>query len=189
MSKYKVIALIGESGSGKDTVMREALKACPGLHKIINCTTRDPREGEVDGVNYFFLTEDQLTEKVLSGEMIEVTHKNWFYGTSINALDSSVVNIGVFNPDSIYMIGESEDIDLIVIYIHASDKTRLLRQLNREENPNVDEIIRRFKADREDFFDLNFIYYSIENETAEDLETAVNVILKIAGVISDFGQK
>ena len=46
-------------------------------------------------------------------------------------------------------------------YVTAKDKTRLLRQLNREENPNVDEIIRRYKTDKEDFCDLDFHYNEI----------------------------
>lgn len=189
MSKYKIIALIGESGSGKDTLMKEVLKACPNLHKIINCTTREPREGEVNGKNYFFLTEEEFTEKVINLEMIEATHKNWFYGTSIDSLDENKLNIGVFNPDGIYMIKDADDIDLITIYVHAKDKIRLLRQLNREENPNVDEIIRRYNADKEDFKELCFYHFIVENETEEDLESAVNLILKLIEVISDFGQK
>ena len=46
-----------------------------------------------------------------------------------------------------------DDIDLEIIYVKASDKTRLLRQLNREEEPNVHEIVRRFYTDEADFQD------------------------------------
>ena len=49
MTNYKIIAIMGEAGSGKDTLMKEVLKACPGLHEIVSCTTRPPREGEVHG--------------------------------------------------------------------------------------------------------------------------------------------
>ena len=52
---YKVIALIGEAGSGKDTIMQGILIRCPTqFHEIISCTTRPIREGEKDGVNYHF---------------------------------------------------------------------------------------------------------------------------------------
>ena len=189
MSKYKILALIGEAGSGKDTLMQRILAKAPGLHEIISCTTREPREGEVHGKNYFFLTEEEFAQKVLNLEMLEATHKNWFYGTSIDSLDESVVNIGVFNPDGIYALLESPEVDLIPVYVRAKPKTRLLRQLNREENPNVDEIIRRYGADKEDFEEFYFQHFIVDNETEEDLDTAVNLILQLIGVIGGFGQK
>ena len=56
---YKIIALIGEAGSGKDTILKETLRHDSSLHKIINSTTREPREGEEEGINYFFLSLEQ----------------------------------------------------------------------------------------------------------------------------------
>lgn len=55
---YKIIALIGQAGSGKDTILREVLNQMPELNEMISCTTRPKREGEVDGVNYFYLTPE-----------------------------------------------------------------------------------------------------------------------------------
>ena len=55
---YKIIALIGKAGAGKDTILREIIKSNPDLHEMISCTTRPKREGEVDGVNYFYLTPE-----------------------------------------------------------------------------------------------------------------------------------
>jgi hypothetical protein len=60
-----------------------------------------------------------------------------------------------------------------------------LRQLNREECPNVKEIVRRYKADEEDFCDLEFMYTEIENEDEEDLELASYAILSQLGLTSD----
>ena len=54
----------------------------------------------------------------------------------------------------------------------------MLRQLNREEHPDVDEIVRRYKTDKEDFSNLNFCYTEIENEDEEDMELAVEAILQ-----------
>ena len=54
----------------------------------------------------------------------------------------------------------------------------MLRQLNREEHPDVDEIVRRYKTDKEDFSNLNFYYTEIENEDEEDMELAVEAILR-----------
>ena len=175
---YKIIALVGEAGSGKDTIMRNVLKVRPGLHEIVSCTTRPMREGEQEGVNYFYLTKEAFAEKVLNGEMFEATSFNgWFYGTAKQSMDETVVNIGVFNPEGIEALLESNEVDVTVYYVRATDKNRLLRQLNRENNPDVDEIIRRFKADREDFYELDFNYIELPNNTLDDMDAAVRMIL------------
>ena len=88
--------------------------------------------------------------------MLEATEFNgWFYGTSLDSLSLTDINIGVFNPDGISAMYDRNDIDLRIYYITASDKTRLLRQLNREDFPNVDEIIRRYETDRKDFLTVD----------------------------------
>ena len=176
---YKVIALIGEAGSGKDTIMQGILKRCPTqFHEIISCTTRPIREGEKDGVNYHFLTPDNFTKKVMNNEMLEYTmFNNWFYGTTYESLRSDCINIGVFNPAGVEALMLHKDIEVQVYYVRATDKVRLLRQLNREEDPDVQEIIRRYKADETDFADLDFDYIELENNTLEDLDTAVKKIL------------
>ena len=99
---YNIIALIGKSGSGKDTIMKEIIKQKSDLHEIISCTTRPKRENEIDGVNYYFLTPSEFTEKVLKYEMLEATCFNdWFYGTSYDSLDKNKINIGVYNTEGI----------------------------------------------------------------------------------------
>ena len=61
---YKIIAIIGEAGSGKDTIMRRVLEAAPHLHEIVSCTTRPPRAGEIDGVNHHFMCPDCYGDKL-----------------------------------------------------------------------------------------------------------------------------
>lgn len=175
---YKIIALIGKAGSGKDTMMHRVLERNPNLHEIVSCTTRPRREGEVEGVNYFYLTPEQFGDKVLHDEMLEATCFNdWFYGTSYESLRSDVTNIGVFNPAGIESLLGRRDVVVHVFYVTASPKNRLLRQLNREKDPDVDEIIRRYKADEIDFADLSFEYEVLYNEIYEDLNAGVEAIL------------
>ena len=178
---YKVIALIGEAGSGKDTIMQGILKRCPTqFHEIISCTTRPIREGEKDGVNYHFLTPDNFTNKVMNNEMLEYTmFNNWFYGTSYDSLQLDTINIGVFNPAGIRSLREFDNIDLIVYKIVCSDKTRMLRQLNREEEPDCAEICRRFQTDEKDFYDLEFDRQIIRNESIEDMQSCVKVLANL----------
>ena len=174
---FKVVALMGKAGSGKDAILHELIRQRPDANEMISCTTRPIREGEAHGVNYFYMTPEEFGARVLNGEMIECTEfNNWFYGTSYEALRSNCINIGVFNPTGIEALLHYPDIETHVFYITASDKTRLLRQLNRENNPDVKEIIRRYSADEIDFEDLSDISY-IEIPNEGDLMDAVKAVL------------
>lgn len=175
----KIVALMGESGSGKDTILHRIMEKYPSyFNEIISCTTRPPRQGEREGVNYHFLSVEDFIRKILNGDMLEATEfNNWHYGTDSQSLTIDKINIGVFNPEGVRCLQEDENIELYVFYVRAAGKQRLLRQLNREENPDVDEIIRRYKADAEDFSFLNDIkYITLQNNTLDDIDIAVDTI-------------
>ena len=172
MKKIKVFAICGKAGSGKDTILKTLfeLYSDSGLHKIIPTTTRPMREGESQGNPYMFTTKDQYSYWLLAGSLVEATtFRDWFYGTHVNALDSTKVNIGVFNLEAIDALQQDARLDVTVIYIDASAKTRLLRQLNREGNPDVAEIIRRYGADETDFLalGLDYDYHTFSNDSSD----------------------
>lgn len=185
MDKIKIIAICGKAGSGKDTILKEVIKNS-NFHEIISCTTRPPREGEQHGVNYYYLTNEEFAEKIFKNEMLEATVFNdWCYGTDISNLNFDKINIGVFNPAGIELLSQIPKIELKVFEVIASDKIRLIRQLNREENPDVKEIIRRFSADDKDFLQFNLIieendidYTPLINHELSDLNLCVE---RIAG--------
>ena len=178
---FKMIAIIGQAGSGKDTILRAVCEENPDLNKIISCTTRPMRDNEKDGVDYHFYTVDQFTEEVLNDKMLEAScFNNWFYGTPIKSLVKNKVNIGVYNPEGIESLMLHRNIELYVFLIEASDKIRLIRQLEREINPDIEEVFRRYKTDRADFADLPFHHNVLENEYIDDLDHAVSVICSAA---------
>lgn len=190
---YNIIVLMGEAGSGKDRTMQAVLKADPTIHEIISCTTRPMRQGEANGVNYFYYTPEQFGQKVLDGEMLECTVFNdWFYGTSFDSVRSDgVINIGVFNPTGVESLLSRPDCNPIVFWIKTDDKTRLLRQLNREQNPDVREVVRRFQADYNDFDGLEneFPIIILNNDTEDDLQRNVKEILSQSELYFARGQK
>ena len=169
-NKYKIVALFGPAGSGKDYIQKNMMKTIWGkynLHEIISCTTRPPREGEIDGVHYHFVpTAADFWNN--SSDWIEFAKfRDWWYGTSIKHLSKDKINIGVFNIHGIEQLLKNEKIDCIPIYVLAFPKIRLLRQLQRELNPDCDEIVRRYLTDQKDFLNIPFSYKVVENNYNE----------------------
>ena len=69
----KIVALFGPSCAGKDTIAKHLKAEMDNTHEIISCTTRPKRDYEQDGVDYYFLTNEEFTQKVLDGSMLEAT--------------------------------------------------------------------------------------------------------------------
>ena len=186
MNKYRIIAICGKSASGKDTLLQRMIKQHPEMHEIVSCTTRPPREGEVDGKNYFFLSQSDFVHKDTIGEMLEVSEfRDWLYGTSLDGVTTAAINIGVFNPTGIFNLMNDERVELFVVLVQASDKIRLIRSLNREKHPDIEEIIRRYITDNEDFEWFSEFYepdYILDTEGASwlDMEFAGKEIAALA---------
>ncbi len=162
-NKYKILALFGKSGAGKDTIQKW-LATNYNMNRIISCTTRPPRDYEKDGIDYHFLSTDIFTQKVLDLSMLEVTcFNNWFYGTPIESLKKDKINVGVFNIQGIQCLLQDNRLNIVPVYIHSHDKIRLLRNLTREKNPNCQEICRRFLIDEKDFLNIDFDYTFFDN--------------------------
>ena len=164
--KIKILALFGKSASGKDTIQKWIVSNFSKITKgIVSCTTRPPRDGEQDGVDYFFLSDEEFAKKVLDGSMLEATSfREWFYGTALDQLDPDKINVGVFNITGIECILDDPRLEVVPVWIHASDKARLRRSLDREDNPDCNEICRRFLADEKDFDEMDdFDYFGWVN--------------------------
>lgn len=183
---YKILVLIGKSGSGKDYILKKLLSMQEDLlNEIVSSTTRPPRDYEKNGESYNFLTHSEFAEKIVNSNFLEFSYFNEnFYGTEYSSLDKNKINIGVFNPDGIKTLFQKEKEGLIeckIIYIHASEKTRLIRQLERENNPNIKEIFRRYEADEEDFKKVPFNCTTLMNDnninlTNENIANIINMI-------------
>ena len=183
MAEYKIVALFGKSGAGKDTLLKElCLKEELNLNKIIRCTTREPRENESEGNPYHFITPVAFLEEVMNFNMLEANEFNkWFYGTNIADLKKDSINIGAFDVEAVSNLMEDNRLEVIPIYIQTSDKIRLIRQLNRETNPNCTEICRRYLSDTEDYEDIDFNYLSINGDNNLDncIQDLANIIKRI----------
>jgi guanylate kinase len=89
MSRPLLFLISAPSGAGKTTVCNGLLAAEPSFRRVITCTTRPPRDGERDGVDYHFLSPDDFAARVSRGEFLE--HAS-VYGRAYGTLKSEVVD-------------------------------------------------------------------------------------------------
>lgn len=157
----KIFYLMGKSASGKDTIYKQIKEKMPELKTIVIYTTRPIREGEMDGVEYYFVDDNKLQEFQRAGKVIELREYNTVHGV----WKYFTVDDGQFDAEDNYIaIGTLESYKgmrehlgedkLVPIYIEVDDGVRLERALSRErkqKEPKYEELCRRFLADAVDF--------------------------------------
>ena len=81
--RVKILAIIGKSGSGKDSLMEKIKEAnLKNVNIIVGTTTRPPREGEVDGIDYHFVSYEKFLTLLNTLQIADVSSfNNWHYGT------------------------------------------------------------------------------------------------------------
>lgn len=186
----KIYYVMGKSSSGKDTIYKKLLEACPRFRTIVPYTTRPIREGERDGAEYFFVDEEKLREMQETGQVIEVRCYNtrcgvWTYFTAddgqidLDAYDYLVIGTLVSYRALREYFGEEK---LIPVYIEVENGLRLARAVERERSqsePRYQELCRRFLADEEDFSEKNLSRAGITRRFENrDLDTCLEEIKK-----------
>ena len=163
----KIFFVLGKSCSGKDTIFKKLKEDRElNLNTVTGYTTRPMREGEINGVEYFFVNNEELEALKNQGKVIECRDYNTVYGVwSYFTVDDGQINREKGN----YLyIGTLESYEQMVryygkevvvpIYVEVETGERLTRAVNRErqqENPKYTELCRRFLADEEDFCEEN----------------------------------
>ena len=158
----KIFYMMGKSSSGKDTVYKEIRKELPELKTLTLYTTRPMREGEKDGVEYYFVSNEILEQYGEEGKIIELrtyqtVYGDWKYATiddgQIHLTGSDYLMIGTLE-SYMKMKAYYGQENLVPLYIEVEDGLRLERALARErmqDVPNYAELCRRYLADRQDF--------------------------------------
>lgn len=192
----KIFCIIGKSGSGKDSIFKKLSSDLNifNLEKIITWTTRPMRDGEIDGIEYHFTSEEEFNKISYndrigkSKDIIECRYykvqdgSNWIYFTKSEDIDpnKNYIVIATLQTLDSYRKYFGEE-NVIPIYIEVGDGLRLARSLNREviqQNPNYSEMCRRYLADEADFSEDNIKQRNIEKRFYNDrLDKCVNEIL------------
>jgi len=93
--KGTLFVISGPSGAGKSSLVREALGKVGNIVKSVSATTRQPRTGEVNGKNYYFVSKDEFEQMIEKGELLEwASYCGYYYGTPLSYVDGNL-NKGV----------------------------------------------------------------------------------------------
>lgn len=184
----KLYIIMGKSATGKDTVaakLRTRLAEKGVLLKeIVDYTTRPVRENEQDGVDYHFATEEQLAGLQQAGKVIEcrcyqTVHGPWYYfNVDDGQFDTEEDCLLISTLEGYAQIrayfGEER---VVPLYLEISDRTRLHRALEREDqqsSPKYAELCRRYLADNEDFSEEKLAEQGIvQRYSNEELEACL----------------
>ncbi len=177
--KQRFIALVGASATGKSTVER-ILQEEHGYNRCVSHTTRPKRNYEVDGIDYHFVTLNQFLLMENERMFAESTCFNqWWYGlTKREVAEGGVV---VINPSGLQQIIENVGRENVtVIYITCSDKERLIRSLSTRGDNDVEEVIRRYHADKRDMMGMEKVAdLIVENTNVEDTLRTILEFLEV----------
>ena len=179
MHRPIIIAICGKSATGKSSLARWLIKEFNKrqipANLIISDTTRPPREGEKDGIDYNFLSLGVFLDYKNKGKYLEDScFRQWRYGTRISSIDRDKINIGIFNAEGIESLKQYVNkYNIIPVYLEETLIERLRRSYQRESCWKT-EYFRRAFVDWKDFFyidiDLKYFFhwlkFSDENNIA-----------------------
>ena len=182
-----LICVSAPSGSGKTTLCKAIRELRPDMVWSVSCTTRGPRNGEVDGEDYYFKTKEEFLMMIDEGEFAEWenVHGN-FYGTLKSKLNDSINNkeivlleLDVNGTTSIQELFPNHSYSIFIIPPSINHLRSRLKSRGSETDENIEKRLRRFDKEMEhkDQFDTLLINDNIE-VAIKDFIAKVNLITK-----------
>ena len=182
-NKGILIVLSGPSGAGKDTICKAFLeKHKEDVFLSVSATTRKPREGQVEGIHYYFLPEEEFKNKIAKGDFLEwaCVHGN-YYGTPKSAVEEMLENgknvILEIDVQGAVKIKENCK-DGVFIFILPPSMEELKNRLTKRGTETPEEILRRFNTAYEEIKYIDKYNYGVVNDVVEDAVAKIDKILE-----------
>lgn len=176
-----LIVFSGPSGAGKDTILKKLLEVNQNIKLSISATTRSPRTGEQDGVDYHFLTREKFLSLIEKDEVLE--HAEYcgnFYGTPsapienwMNSGNDVILEIEVQGGAQI----KKKRPDCVSIFILPPSVFELEHRLRTRNTEDEETIQKRLHAAREEIKQAKNYDYVVINDTIENAVNSINTII------------
>ncbi len=174
-----LIVISGPSGVGKDSVLAEMQSRGLPFHFVITATTRDPRPGEEDGVDYFFLSEDDFARMIDEGELLEYAvvyqdYKGIPKDQVRQALDSGkhvIMRIDVQGAATIRKLAG----DALLIFLTPETEIELVDRLKKRKTETKESLNLRIATARQEMKKIDIFDYVVVNRE-DELDKTVDTI-------------
>ena len=178
-----LVLLSGVSGAGKDTIKKELIERMDNVVSLPSYTDRAPRNNDIPGVTYNFVTTEEFEQAIKNGELYEYSvHHEHYYGTSKKLLNEKV-NSGKIIVKDIEVNGVEnllkllkDDVKIVTIFLRVPKQELQKRLENRIDKPSLKEI--QLRLNRFDYEEskIGMYDYIIKNN---NLEKTVQIIMTI----------
>lgn len=184
----RLIILSGPSGAGKSTVLRELIDKCDlPLQLSVSATTRKPRPGEQDGVDYHFLSLEQFQEMRAAGnflECMEVFGRGDWYGTPANKVEQVIASgkwviLEIDVQGALTVMKKCQD--ALSFFVHPGTVSELETRLRKRGTDDEAAIQRRLEVAEEELTFLSYYKHEIINREVATSVEEICQILKSVG--------
>ncbi|MDL2254381.1 guanylate kinase [Ruminococcaceae bacterium OttesenSCG-928-I18] len=177
-----LLVISGPSGSGKDSVVAKLMGLHPGIECSVSATTRPPREDEMEGVHYFFLTREAFRQKIAQGDLIEYTeYVGNYYGTLKSQvdirLDKKITCVLVIEVEGAANIKQFYP-DCTTVFILPPSIEELERRLRKRGTEDEEWVHKRMMRAEEEMALANQYDYTLVNDDLDRCAADLFEILK-----------
>ncbi len=178
-----LLVVSGPSGVGKGTVISRLLQRQPALVKSVSCTTRAPRPGEQDGIDYHFVTVDRFKQMIAAGEFLEYArvHQDLWYGTPLRRVRDTLaagtdiaLEIDYQGARSVRQFFGNR---AALIFIAPPSWDELVARLQGRSTECADATAKRLDSARKEFRHIGMFEYIVVNDSLDDAVTELEAIL------------
>lgn len=179
-NRGKLIVLSGPSGTGKSTVVERLMKL-QELHFSVSATTRQPRPGEIDGTDYYFVTQERFREMINDGELLEyATYVGNSYGTPKRPIQEQLAqgrNILLDVEVQGAMQVRQTMPEAILVFLAPPDLETLRQRLEGRDTDSQEKIEARLLRAEEELLYASQYDYIVINEDADEAAVELSAII------------